>query len=84
VIGEAGITTALHEAGFIMTETAPDAVGLPARLLQLLLRGDNKRHPSYQCRIALHCDESDATGPSADGPLLATGRRCPHHQGHRQ
>ena len=26
VIGEAGITTALHEAGFIMTETKPDYV----------------------------------------------------------
>ena len=26
VIGEAGMTTALHEAGFIMTETDPDYV----------------------------------------------------------
>src|SRR5690554_7982229 len=26
VIGEAGLTTALHEAGFVMTETTPDFV----------------------------------------------------------
>jgi NagD protein len=50
VIGEAGITTALHEAGFIMTDTKPDYVVV----------GETRTNP-------------DATGPSAEGPMPATG-----------
>jgi NagD protein len=72
VIGEAGITTALHEAGFIMTETSPDYVvigetrnySFEAITKAIRLIGDGSRF------IATN---PDATGPSADGPLPATG-----------
>jgi len=72
VIGEAGITTALHEAGFIMTETDPDYVvigetrnySFEAITKAIRLIGNGSRF------IATN---PDATGPSADGPLPATG-----------
>jgi NagD protein len=72
VIGEAGITTALHEAGFIMTETNPDYVvigetrnySFEAITKAIRLIGDGARF------IATN---PDATGPSADGPMPATG-----------
>ena len=72
VIGEAGLTTALHEAGFIMTETDPDyvVVGETRNYLfeaitkAIRLIGDGARF------IATN---PDATGPSADGPTPATG-----------
>jgi NagD protein len=72
VIGEAGMTTALHEAGFVMTESAPDYVVI----------GETRNY-SFEAitkAIRLIVDGSrfivtnpDATGPSADGPLPATG-----------
>ena len=72
VIGEVGITTALHEAGFIMTETNPDYVVVGetrnysfeaiTKAIRLLLGG---------ARFIV--TNPDATGPSADGPLPATG-----------
>jgi NagD protein len=72
VIGEAGLTTALHEAGFIMTETNPDYVVVGetrnysfeaiTKAIRLLLAG---------ARFIV--TNPDATGPSADGPLPATG-----------
>jgi NagD protein len=72
VIGEAGLTTALHEAGFIMTETEPDYVvvgetrnySFEAITKAIRLIGDGARF------IATN---PDATGPSADGPMPATG-----------
>jgi NagD protein len=72
VIGEAGITTALHEAGFIMTESNPDYVvigetrnySFEAITKAIRLIGEGSRF------IATN---PDATGPSADGPLPATG-----------
>src|SRR6188768_2005923 len=72
VIGEAGITTALHEAGFIMTETAPDYVvvgetrnySFEAITKAIRLIGNGSR---------FIVTNPDATGPSADGPLPATG-----------
>ncbi|QYH35049.1 HAD-IIA family hydrolase [Salinibacterium sp. M195] len=72
VIGEAGITTALHEAGFIMTETNPDYVvigetrnySFEAITKAIRLIGNGSRF------IATN---PDATGPSADGPMPATG-----------
>ncbi|MDH6182493.1 NagD protein [Microbacteriaceae bacterium SG_E_30_P1] len=72
VIGEAGITTALHEAGFIMTETDPDYVvigetrnySFEAITKAIRLIGDGSR---------FIVTNPDATGPSADGPLPATG-----------
>ena len=72
VIGEAGITTALHEAGFIMTESSPDYVVI----------GETRNY-SFEAitkAIRLINDGSrfivtnpDATGPSAEGPMPATG-----------
>ncbi len=72
VIGEAGLTTALHEAGFIMTETNPDYVvvgetrnySFEAITKAIRLIGNGARF------IATN---PDATGPSLDGPMPATG-----------
>ena len=72
VIGEVGLTTALHEAGFIMTETTPDYVVVGetrnysfeaiTKAIRLLLKG---------ARFIV--TNPDATGPSAEGPMPATG-----------
>lgn len=72
VIGEAGLTTALHEAGFVMTETDPDYVVV----------GETRNY-SFEAitkAIRLIADGSrfiatnpDPTGPSADGIIPATG-----------
>ncbi|HEX4691623.1 MAG TPA: HAD-IIA family hydrolase [Solirubrobacteraceae bacterium] len=72
VIGEAGLTTALHEAGYTLTERAPDYVVLGEtrtysfeRITQAIrLIGDGARF------IATN---PDPTGPSPDGPTPATG-----------
>jgi NagD protein len=72
VIGEAGITTALHEAGFILTETNPDYVVV----------GETRNYSFEAITKAIRLigkgarfivTNPDATGPSADGPLPATG-----------
>ncbi|MGY6497364.1 MAG: HAD-IIA family hydrolase, partial [Microcella sp.] len=72
VIGEAGITTALHEAGFIMTETDPDYVVV----------GETRNYSFDAITKAIRlinngarfiATNPDATGPSADGVLPATG-----------
>ena len=72
VIGEAGILTALHEAGFIMTETDPDFVVV----------GETRNYSFEAITKAIRLIDGgarfivtnpDATGPSADGPLPATG-----------
>ena len=72
VIGEAGILTALHDAGFVMTETNPDFVVVGetrtysfeaiTRAIRLINKG---------ARFII--TNPDATGPSAEGPLPATG-----------
>lgn len=72
VIGEAGLTTALHEAGYIMTDTDPDYVvvgetrsySFDAITKAVRLIGKGARFISTN---------PDATGPSAEGPLPATG-----------
>lgn len=72
VLGEAGILTALHDAGFIMTETAPDFVVV----------GETRNYSFDAITKAIRLinggarfisTNPDATGPSADGPLPATG-----------
>jgi NagD protein len=72
VIGEAGLTTALHEVGFVMTETAPDYV--------VVGETRNYSFDAITKAIRLILDGSrfivtnpDATGPSAHGVLPATG-----------
>ncbi len=72
VIGEAGLTTALHDAGYTLTETDPDYVVLGetrtysferiARAIQLISRG-----------ARFIATNPDPTGPSPAGPLPATG-----------
>ncbi len=72
VIGEAGITTALHEAGFIMTDTKPDYVVV----------GETRNYSFEAITRAIRLIDAgarfivtnpDATGPSAEGPTPATG-----------
>src|SRR3954466_13750526 len=71
VIGEAGMTTALHEAGYTLTDTRPDYVVLgetrtysfEAITRAIRLIGNGARF------IATN---PDATGPSVEGPLPAT------------
>src|SRR6218665_3667187 len=72
VIGEAGVHTALHDAGFVMTETAPDFVVVGetrnysfeaiTKAIRLIVNG---------ARFIV--TNPDATGPSALGVVPATG-----------
>jgi NagD protein len=72
VIGESGMTNALHEVGFVLTESSPDYVvvgetrnySFEAITKAIRLINDGSRF------IATN---PDATGPSADGVLPATG-----------
>ena len=72
VIGEAGLTTALYEVGYTLTESSPDYVVLGetrtysfeaiTKAIRLVLDG-----------ARFICTNPDVTGPSAEGPLPATG-----------
>jgi NagD protein len=72
VIGEAGLTTALHEVGYVLTDADPDYVVLGetrsysfARItgaIRLIQRG-----------ARFIATNPDPTGPSPAGPLPATG-----------
>jgi NagD protein len=72
VIGEAGLTTALYEAGYVLTDTAPDYVVLGetrtysfeaiTKAIRLVLAG-----------ARFVATNPDPTGPSTEGPLPATG-----------
>jgi NagD protein len=72
VIGEAGMTTAMHEVGYTLTDRDPDFVILgetrtysfEAITQAIRLIGDGARF------IATN---PDVTGPSAEGPIPATG-----------
>ena len=72
VIGVAGLTTALHEIGYTLTSTAPDFVVL----------GETRTYSFESITTAIRLIDKgsrfiatnpDATGPSPDGPLPATG-----------
>ena len=72
VIGEAGILTALHDAGFVMTEANPDFVVI----------GETRNYSFEAITKAIRLinggarfisTNPDATGPSPEGPLPATG-----------
>jgi NagD protein len=72
VIGEAGLTTALHEVGYTLTESAPDYVVL----------GETRTYSFERITQAIRlvtdgarfiATNPDATGPSVNGPLPATG-----------
>jgi NagD protein len=72
VIGEAGLTTALHHAGFVMTDFDPDYVVL----------GETRNYSFEAITTAVRlidkgarfiCTNPDVTGPSQDGLLPAAG-----------
>jgi NagD protein len=72
VIGEAGLTTALHDAGYTLTDRAPDYVVL----------GETRTYSFERISRAIRlvaagarfiATNPDATGPTPDGPLPATG-----------
>jgi NagD protein len=72
VIGEAGLTTALHGAGYTLTEREPDYVVL----------GETRTYSFERITRAIRLVDAgarfiatnpDVTGPSPDGPLPATG-----------
>jgi len=72
VIGEAGLTTALHESGYTLTERDPDYVVL----------GETRTYSFERITQAIRLIERgarfiatnpDPAGPSLDGPLPATG-----------
>src|SRR5918994_204367 len=72
VIGEAGLTTALHEAGYTLTERDPDYVVL----------GETRTYSFERLTRAIRligegarfiATNPDSTGPTPDGPLPATG-----------
>jgi NagD protein len=72
VIGEAGLTTALHGAGYTLTERAPDYVVL----------GETRTYSFERITRAIRliaagarfiATNPDATGPSGEGPVPATG-----------
>jgi NagD protein len=71
-IGEAGLTTALHDAGYTLTERDPDYVVL----------GETRTYSFESITRAIRligtgarfiATNPDTTGPSAEGPLPATG-----------
>jgi NagD protein len=72
VVGEAGLTTALHEAGYVLAERNPDYVVL----------GETRQYSFERITLAIRlinggarfiAANPDVTGPSPDGPLPATG-----------
>lgn len=72
VVGESGLTTALHEIGYVLTESDPDYVVL----------GETRTYSFEAITTAIRLVENgsrfiatnpDATGPSSAGPLPATG-----------
>ena len=71
-IGEAGLTTALHSAGYTLTERSPDYVVL----------GETRTYSFERIAQAIRlvaagarfiATNPDPTGPTPDGPLPATG-----------
>jgi NagD protein len=72
VIGEAGLTTALHDVGYVLSDTDPDYVVL----------GETRTYSFLAITRAIRLIDSgarfiatnpDATGPSLEGALPATG-----------
>jgi NagD protein len=72
VIGEAGLTTALHDVGYVLTDHAPDYVVL----------GETRTYSFEALTKAIRlinggarfiATNPDVTGPSPEGPLPATG-----------
>ncbi|MGB5951671.1 MAG: HAD-IIA family hydrolase, partial [Ornithinimicrobium sp.] len=72
VIGEAGLTTALHDIGYILTDRNPDYVVLgETRTYSFEAITKAIRLVSKGARLI--ATNPDPSGPSADGPIPATG-----------
>ncbi len=72
VVGDAGLTTALHAAGYTMTDNDPDYVVLgETRTLGFDRLTTATRLVLGGARFI--ATNPDATGPSLDGPIPATG-----------
>ncbi|SNS94551.1 NagD protein [Micrococcales bacterium KH10] len=72
VIGEAGLTTALYEAGYVMTESRPDFVVL-GETRTYSFEAITKAIRAIQNGARFIATNPDVTGPSPEGPLPATG-----------
>ena len=72
VIGEAGLTTALHEAGFIMTETLPDYV-VVGETRQYSFEAITQAIRFINAGARFIITNPDATGPTPSGVVPATG-----------
>lgn len=72
VIGEAGLKTALHDVGYTLTDTDPDFVVLgESRTYSFQNITEAVRLVDRGARFIV--TNPDATAPSSDGPLPATG-----------
>ncbi|MCB2174519.1 MAG: HAD-IIA family hydrolase [Actinomycetales bacterium] len=71
-IGEAGLTTALHEAGYTLTDTDPDYVVL-GETRTYSFEALTKAIRLIQGGAKFIATNPDVSGPSADGDLPATG-----------
>lgn len=72
VIGEAGLTTALHNIGYVLTETAPDYVVL-GETRTYSFEAITKAVRLVEAGARFIATNPDPTGPSPQGPLPATG-----------
>ena len=72
VIGEAGLTTALHDIGYILTDHEPDYVVL-GETRTYSFEAMTKAVRLIDAGARFICTNPDETGPSTEGPLPATG-----------
>lgn len=72
VIGEAGLTTALHDVGYILTDHEPDYVVL-GETRTYSFEAMTKAVRLINAGARFICTNPDETGPSTEGPLPATG-----------
>ena len=84
VIGEAGLTTALHDVGYVLTEPRP-RLRRAGRDPHLLVRGHHQGDPADRGRRAVHRDQPRPDRAvrrgAAAGDRLGRGA---HHQGDRR
>jgi NagD protein len=72
VIGEAGLTTALHEVGYTLTDTDPDYVVL-GETRTYSFTAITRAIRLVQAGARFIATNPDVTSPSPEGPLPATG-----------
>jgi NagD protein len=72
VIGEAGLTTALHDIGYVLTDVEPDYVVL-GETRTYSFESITKAVRLIDAGARFIATNPDTTGPSPEGPLPATG-----------